>query len=154
MPQVKPAVCAVMAVLIGVPLPVFAASHREAPITALDHKADITDFFAFVSYDDPSKVTFLLDVDPLLEPGNGPNYFPFDDNVLYTIKVDNDNDAVEDVTFQVQFQTEIRAPGVFTGFVGAGNGINAPSNSPPPVAPGRPLFLRRLPRSTVPVQPA
>ena len=27
----------------------FAANHREAPLTALDHKADITDWFAFVS---------------------------------------------------------------------------------------------------------
>ncbi len=139
MPQLKVAICAALATLIAVPPTGFAASHREAPITALDHKADITDFFAFVSYDDPSKVTFILNVDPFLEPGNGPNYFPFDDNVLYTIKIDNDNNAVEDVTFQVQFQTEIRAPGVFTGFVGAGTGINAPANSPPPVAPGTPI---------------
>ena len=28
-----------------------ASNHREAPITALDHKADITDMYAFVSYD-------------------------------------------------------------------------------------------------------
>ena len=27
-----------------------ASNHREAPITALDHKADITDLWAFVSY--------------------------------------------------------------------------------------------------------
>ncbi len=139
MPHVKIAICVFMAALLATPPVGFAASHREAPITALDHKADITDFFAFVSYDDPSKVTFLLNVDPFLEPGNGPNYFPFDDNILYTIKVDNDNDAVEDITFQIRFQTEIRAPGVFTGFVGAGDGINAPANSPAPVAPGTPI---------------
>jgi hypothetical protein len=128
-----------MTMLLVNPPSGFAASHREAPITALDHKADITDFFAFVSYDDPTKVTFLLNVDPLLEPGNGPNYFPFDDNILYAIRIDNNNDAVEDISFQVQFQTEIRAPGVFTGLVGAGNGINAPANSPAPVAPGTPI---------------
>ena len=125
--------------MLAAPPSGFAASHREAPITALDHKADITDFFAFVSYNDPTKVTFLLNVDPFLEPGNGPNYFPFDDNILYTIKVDNDNDAVEDISFQVQFHTEVRAPGVFTGFVGAGAGINAPANSPAPVPPGTPI---------------
>ena len=28
-----------------------ASNHREAPITALDHKADIADMYAFVSYD-------------------------------------------------------------------------------------------------------
>ncbi len=114
----------------------FAASHREAPITSLDHKADITDVFAFVSYDDANKVTLILDVDPLLEPSNGPNYFPFDPDILYAIRIDNNNDAIEDVVFEVRFQTEIRAPNLFTGFVGAGTGINAPANSPTGVAPG------------------
>lgn len=117
-----------------------AANHREAPLTALDHKADITDFFAFVSYDDPSKVTFILNVDPLLEPSNGPNYFPFDPEIVYAIRVDNNHDAVEDLRFEFRFTTEIRAPGVFTGFVGAGNGILAPANSPAPVSPGAPLI--------------
>ena len=117
-----------------------AANHREAPLTALDHKADITDFFAFVSYDDPGKVTLILNVDPLLEPSNGPNYFPFDPEIVYAIRVDNNHDAVEDLRFEFRFSTEIRAPGVFTAFVGAGNGIPAPANSPAPVAPGTPLI--------------
>jgi hypothetical protein len=116
-----------------------AASHREAPLTALDHKADIADFYAFVSYDDPGKVTFIMTVDPLLEPANGPNYFPFDPGIRYRINIDNNHDAVPDLSFEFRFETEIRLPGVFTGFVGAGDGIPAPSNSPPPVAPGTPL---------------
>src|SRR6201996_7484743 len=132
----KSILCIVLAAALAAPMAALAASHREAPITALDQKADITDFFAFVSYDDPTKVTFLLNVDPLLEPGNGPNYFPFDDNILYQIHVDNNNTATDGVVFNIQFTTEIRAPQVFTGFVGAGNGINAPANSPSPVAPG------------------
>ena len=119
--------------------PGFAASHREAPLTALDHKADIADFFAFVSYDDPSKVTFILNVDPLLEPANGPNYFPFDPEINYEIRIDNDQDAKSDVSFRFNFKTEVRLPGVFTGFVGAGNGIPAPNNSPAPVPPGTPI---------------
>lgn len=97
----------------------YGASHREAPITALDQKADITDWFAFVSPEDPSKVIMILNVDPFLEPQNGPNYFPFDPNILYEMKVDNNRDGVEDITFQFSFQTEIRLPQVFTGFVGA-----------------------------------
>jgi hypothetical protein len=107
-----------------------AANHREAPITALDHKADITDYFAFVSFDNSDKVTFILDVDPLLEPANGPNYFPFDPDILYAIRVDNNNDAVEDITFEFRFRTEVRLPGVFTSYVGAGNGIGSPANAP------------------------
>jgi Domain of unknown function (DUF4331) len=128
-----------MCLLLITPPGVFASSHREAPITALDHAADITDFYAFVSYDHPDRVTFIMNVDPFLEPSNGPNYFPFDPNVLYQIKIDNDNDALADVTFAIQFKTEIRAPQLFTGFAGAGNGINAPANSPAPVAQGTPI---------------
>ncbi|NOV30423.1 DUF4331 domain-containing protein [Methylomonas sp. ZR1] len=119
----------------GIPS-VEAANHREAPLTALDAKADITDWYAFVSYNDPSKVTMILNVDPLLEPSNGPNYFPFDPEILYEMKVDNNFDADEDITLQFRFKTENRLPGVFTGFVGAGTGIVAPANSPNPIAAG------------------
>jgi hypothetical protein len=128
-----------------------AANHREAPITALDHKADITDFFAFVSYGPnqaantpPSKVTMIMCVDPLLEPANGPNYFPFDPGIVYEIKVDNNHDASEDIVFQFQFYTEQRLPGLFTVYAGAGNGVVAPSNSPAPVTPGTPLVPPRI----------
>lgn len=100
-----------------------ASSHREAPITALDRTADITDWYAFVSFDHPDRVTMVLNVDPFLEPSNGPNYFPFDPNVLYEMKVDNNQDGVEDVIFQFRFNTEIRQPGLFTGFVGGLAGI-------------------------------
>jgi Domain of unknown function (DUF4331) len=136
MPRRRSFVSLALSLLLITPPGVFASSHREAPITALDHAADITDFYAFVSYDHPDRVTFIMNVDPFLEPSNGPNYFPFDPNVLYQIRVDNTHDAVSDVTFNIQFQTQIRAPQLFTGFAGAGNGINAPANSPAPVKPG------------------
>src|SRR5215831_3831991 len=137
--RLKPYVCLYVALALFLPANSFAASHREAPITALDHTADITDLYAFVSYDDPTKVTIIMNVDPFLEPSNGPNYFPFDPNVLYAIRIDNTQDAVEDIVFEFRFTTEIRAPELFTGFAGAGNGIPTPANSPPPVPPGRPL---------------
>ena len=119
----RPALAAAIVVLMMQPAPVAAASHREAPITALDQKADITDWFTFVSPEHPDRVIMILNVDPFLEPSNGPNYFPFDPGILYEFKVDNNNDAVEDITFQVRFTTEVRAPGVFTGFVGSVAGI-------------------------------
>ena len=57
----------------------WSSNHREAPITALDHKADITDVYAFVSYTadqaadtpPPSNVTLIMGVDPLLDPDTG-----------------------------------------------------------------------------------
>ena len=103
----------------------FASSHREAPITALDQKADITDWYTFVDPAHPDRVVMVLNVDPFLEPSNGPNYFPFDPGILYEMKVDNNHDGIPDVTFQFRFKTEVRAPGVFTGFVGGIPGIPA-----------------------------
>ena len=127
---------AAIAALAALPSGVFTANHREAPITALDHKADITDIYAFRSYGESSasaksgkmgpKVTLILCVDPLLEPGNGPTLFPFDPAILYEIKVDNNNDAVEDVTFQFQFDTEYQLPNVFTAVAGVGDGAFQP----------------------------
>src|SRR5450755_4266607 len=114
--KLKPVIGLALSLLIAMPPSALASSHREAPITALDHTADITDFYAFVSYNHPDRVTFIMNVDPFLQPSNGPNYFPFDPNVLYQIKIDNNNDALADVTFAIQFKTEIRAPQLFTGF--------------------------------------
>jgi hypothetical protein len=136
MSKLKSAVGLALSLLIAVPPQAYASSHREAPITALDHAADITDFYAFVSYDHPDRVTFIMNVDPFLQPSNGPNYFPFDPSVVYQIHIDNKQDAIANITFSFRFQTNILAPGVFTGFVGAGSGIDAPPNSPKPVAPG------------------
>ena len=152
MRNVQSVLAAGLSLMMAIPAGIQAANHREAPITALDHKADITDFFAFVSYGPnqqpgqrPSKVTFVLCVDPLLEPANGPNYFPFDPGILYEIKVDNNNDAMEDVTFQFRFTTEQRLPGVWQVFAGIGDaGASAPANSPAPVAPGTLLVPPRI----------
>jgi len=103
--------------------PAFASSHREAPITALDQKADITDWYAFVDPGKPDHVVLILNVDPFLEPSNGPNYFPFDPGILYEMKIDNNRDGIPDVTFQFRFNTTINLPGVFTGLVGGIAGI-------------------------------
>lgn len=141
MKRLKAIVVFGMALLLLVPPNVLPSSHREAPITALDRAADVTDWYAFVSYDHPDRVTMILNVDPFLEPSNGPNYFPFDPNVLYEMKIDNNRDAIEDVMFQFRFKTEIRQPGVFTGFVGGIAGIPPITSLDGPGAAG--LSLRQ-----------
>lgn len=134
-----------LAALAAFPDATYGANHREAPITAFDHKADITDLYAFRSYGgDTNKVTMILCVDPLLDPGNGPNWFPFDPDILYEIKIDNNNDAEEDIVFQFRFQTEQRLPGLFQVYAGVPGGANSPANSPPPVPPGTPIVPNRI----------
>src|SRR5664279_4258492 len=100
MKQLKSIVALAMSLFMLAPAGAYASSHREAPITALDRTADVTDWYAFVSYNNPNNVTFILNVDPLLEPANGPNYFPFDPSVLYEMHVDNNQDGEDDITFQ------------------------------------------------------
>jgi hypothetical protein len=122
MKKLKSMMALALALLLA-PAGMSASSHREAPITALDRSADVTDWYAFVSYDNPNNVTFILNVDPLLEPANGPNYFPFDPNVLYEMHVDNNQDGLDDITFQFRFNTQLRQPGLFTGFIGGLDGF-------------------------------
>lgn len=93
----------------------------------LDPAADITDVYAFVSYDadnlrrapEDRRVTLAMNVVPGQEPSSGPNYFAFDDDVLYQIHVDHDRDGVDDLTYEFRFETEIVTPGQFIATVGA-----------------------------------
>lgn len=85
--------------------PANASSHREAPGTALDPAADITDVYAFVSPENSDKVVLIMNVLPLQEAGGGPNYHFFDPQVTYTINISNDEDADAEVLFEFTFAT-------------------------------------------------
>src|SRR5262245_37507084 len=89
----------------------WAASHREAPLIALDPTADITDFYGFRSWVHMDRVVFIMNVIPGQEPSSGPNYYNFDDEVLYAIHIDTNADGrADDVVYEVRFTTEIRPP--------------------------------------------
>jgi hypothetical protein len=89
----------------------WAASHREAPLIALDPTADITDVYAFRSWEDPTKAVFIMNVIPSQVPASGPNFFNFDDDVLYAFHFDMNADGKpDDVTVEFRFTTEIRPP--------------------------------------------
>jgi hypothetical protein len=86
-----------------------AASHREAPLIALDPAADNTDTYAFRSWQDPGKITFIMNVIPGQDPADGPNYFNFDDEVLYSFNIDNNQDGkADDIVYEFRFKTETR----------------------------------------------
>ena len=90
-----------------------ASSHREAPLISGDPKADATDLYAFVSPDSSTTATFIANYLPFEEPGGGPNFYSFDDNVLYEIKIDNNGDAMPDISYQFRFNTVTLNPNTF-----------------------------------------
>ena len=93
--------------------PVAASSHREAPAIAFDPSADITDLYAFVSPDKPDTATLIANFTGFQEPGGGPNFFSFNPDVQYWIKVDNTGDGVEDITYTFRFSTSVANPESF-----------------------------------------
>ena len=136
----------ILMLLTVLPLSGHASGHREAPLTALDHAADITDVFAFRSYNVgvTDKVTLIMCVDPFLEPANGPNWFPFDPDIGYEIKIDNNNDGKVDIRFFFRFTTEQRSPNLYQAYMGVNMGADAPANSPPPVNQGTQIVPPRI----------
>lgn len=111
----------------------FAASHREAPLIALDPAADITDVYAFRSWEDPGKLVFIMNVIPGQEPSAGPNYFNFDDEVTYDINLDTNRDGkAEDIIYRIQFKTEIRPP--FNDLPLAYAGVDGVAGLPPSIS--------------------
>ena len=85
---------------------VFASSHREAPLISQTPKVDGTDFYMFRSYE-PGRsayVTFIANYNPLQDAYGGPNFFSLDPTANYEIKIDNNGDALPELTFQFKFQ--------------------------------------------------
>lgn len=107
-------------------MPGQASSHREAPLTAQDPMADNTDVYAFRSPDEPNTVTLIANFIPFQKPDGGPNFYSFDPNVVYEIHIDNNGDAIEDITYQWRFVTEVRNPNTFLYNTGAVTSLDDP----------------------------
>jgi hypothetical protein len=90
----------------GLALAAHASSHREAPLITATPKVDASDFYAFNSYEAgrSNYVTLVACYLPLQDAYGGPNYFSLDPQAVYEVHVDNNGDAVEDLTFQFRFQ--------------------------------------------------
>ena len=88
--------------------PVFASSHREAPLISTDAAADHTDVFAWVDGTAKDHVNLVVNVSPMQDPAGGPNFWEFDPSVAYDIKIDNDRNGKADVTYRFKFSTIVR----------------------------------------------
>jgi Domain of unknown function (DUF4331) len=109
-----------------------AASHREAPLIALDPAADNTDVYAFRSWEDPTKAVFIMNVVPSQVPASGPNFFNFDDDIVYAFHFDLDGDgSADDASVEVSFTTEVRPP--FTDLPVSFAGVDPVPGLPPAI---------------------
>ena len=94
--------------------PVWASSHREAPLIADDPTADNTDVYAFKSPANPNKIILIANYIPGQLPQGGPNYYHFGENVRYEIHVDN-NVATQgdDIIYRFTFKRKNEDPTTF-----------------------------------------
>ena len=90
-----------------------ASSHREAPNITRMPTVDSTDFYMFNSYESGREgyVTLIANYIPLQDAYGGPNYFAMDPAAEYSIHIDNDGDAVEDISFSFKFNNNLAADG-------------------------------------------
>ncbi len=84
-----------------------ASSHRESYSITKDPTIDNTDTYAFVSPDQPNTVTIACNFLPFQEASNGPNFYNFDENAFYYIKVDNVGDAMPHIVYEFKFTTTV-----------------------------------------------
>jgi hypothetical protein len=98
--------------------PVFASSHREAPLIGNDPLADNTDLYAFVSPDNPEKVIIIANYVPFQLPQGGPTYYSFGEDIRYEIHIDNnvaDNTLTngDNIVYRFTFKKENQDPTTF-----------------------------------------
>jgi hypothetical protein len=127
-----------LAVLLTAPS-VLASSHREAPFITGQPKLDATDLYMFRSYEAgrSAYVTILANYQPFQDPQGGPNFFMFDPDGLYEIHIDNNGDAVEDLTFQFRFKNTSKATALTVG----GKAVKIPLINSGPISGVNPAAL-------------
>ncbi|UXI69480.1 DUF4331 domain-containing protein [Tahibacter amnicola] len=82
-----------------------ASDHRESPEIVNYPTADIGDFWAFISPSDPSKLVFVMAVNPYAVPLISKSYI-FSPDIRYVFKIDSDNDARADSEIVSRFSKE------------------------------------------------
>lgn len=104
-----------------------ASSHREAPSTAVDPEVDGTDVYAFVDPNEPTRVNLIMNFIPFQLPQGGPNFYRFDDNVQYVMRIDNNGDGVSDIQYVFRFRTVVSNPNTFLYNTGPVTSLDSPN---------------------------
>ena len=79
------------------------ADHGDAPLSKADHQLDIADVYAFAGNN--GNLVLAMTVNGLAMPGETPSFGSTDNGKLYQFKIDNNGDAVPDVSLNVSFSS-------------------------------------------------
>ncbi|MCK6618923.1 MAG: DUF4331 family protein [Calditrichaceae bacterium] len=106
-------------IILTLPAPLPASSHREAPLISADPLADNTDLYIFRAPDDPNMVVIVANYIPLELPEGGPNYATFGEGIRYEIHIKNQTSvgplgsAKDDITYRFIFTQVNEDPTTF-----------------------------------------
>lgn len=133
-PKVRPLLALTVLPALAFATPM--SSHREAPFVAANPTVDATDFYMFNSYEPGREeyVTIVANYLPLQDAYGGPNYFKMNPDARYNIHIDNDGDAIEDITFQFRFWDPIRNLSLQVGNPGQEVSVAVPLRNIGPVS--------------------
>jgi len=113
------AVCALFGGLLVATLPSNAADHLEAPAVQMDGRTDINDLYAFQSPTNAANSVLIMTVNPLAGIVSGGT---FDPAATYTFQIDNDGDAVQDLSISATFGAVVGSVQTVSITGDAGNG--------------------------------
>jgi len=99
----------VFVLLLSIAVLLQASSHGEAPGNAAAPQTDVTDVYAFRSYESGRDgfVTFITNFNPRESSYGGPNFYPLSDRHYYEIHVDQTGDGRPEITYQFVFHNEL-----------------------------------------------
>lgn len=94
--------CVVLGACLGIFSTSHAADHLDSPSVAVDGRLDVNDLYAFQSPENAANTVLIITVNPKAgvlanSPGN------FNSRGIYKFSIDNNGDAVADVTFSFYF---------------------------------------------------
>jgi hypothetical protein len=107
--------------------PAFAADHLDAPLLRVQGQGgrDINDVYAFQSPTNPANTVLVMTVNPFagrVNPFGTVSDRTFDPAVEYQFLIDNNNDAVADVTYATTFSPATPATGLLQTLTTTRNG--------------------------------
>jgi hypothetical protein len=98
--------------------PAVGSGHTTGIVVSDDSSANVSSLYAFASPDKPGTITIIANYGRFREPAGNPVAQGFNPDLDYWIKLDNNGDGTEDITYSFRFTTSIANPDsvLYTGY--------------------------------------